>query len=169
MALSKIFTGARAKFFVQLADGTTMPMAYGSGVSGDESIDLEAVEVLDNLRILEHVPVGYRCSLNCQLFRTIVGTGHTSPVVTGTIEGRMGSLKQRGIMPLFEDILTTGAMTSYVLDSGAGKGTGIKVYTYHGVRTAASSFDITPRGIVGENVTFVATYRTDESKESTVS
>jgi len=156
MALSKVFSGARARFDIIDIYGRPNTVGYAAGVSGGEDIEYQPVEVLDNLAIQEHVPVSYRTSLNCQIFRTVVGTGQG--------DGKFGSLRQRGLMPIYEDILTSGTMTATVVDHGAGKGNQFAVYKFTDVRAASTSFDITPRGIVGENVTFVAIKRLDESQ-----
>jgi hypothetical protein len=131
------FSGARARFYYD-----SNPVGYASGVSGEESVDYEPVEVLDLLEVREHVPVAYRVTLSAQIFR-IVGD----------------SLKQQGIFPKPEDIITSNAMSAHLEDKVSGKNPA----AFTGVRCAGHSFDVTARGIVSENVNFVAIRVKDES------
>lgn len=135
---TKTFSGARAIF---IFDGN--PVAYAGGVSGEEMIDYEPVDVLSILEVREHVPVAYRTSLNAQVFR-VVGE----------------SLKQVGIMPRQDDILTSGELQASIQD----KVTGSTIALFQGVKTAGHSFDVTARGIVQENVSFVSIRVLDESE-----
>ena len=147
---SQTFSGARSVFFIDNGGGP-VPIAFAGGVSGEELIDYEPVDVLGLLEVREHVPVAYRTSLNAQIFR-VVGA----------------SLKQQGIMPVQDDIITSGDMEALVRDQGVGKlGSATKlgkqtVQLFQGVRCSGSSFDITARGLVQMNVTFVAIRTVDE-------
>jgi hypothetical protein len=133
---SNTFSGARARFKV---DG--VPVAFAGGVSGTESIDYEPVDVIDLLEVREFVPVAYRATLNAQVFRVI---------------GQ--SLKAIGIFPVEENILTSGDLTCTVED----RLTGNTMAQFEGCRAQEHSFDITARGIVSENVTFVTIRLRDE-------
>jgi hypothetical protein len=133
----QVFSGARARFKFA---GVTV--GYAGGVSGEETIDYEPVEVLDLLEVREHVPVAYRTTLSAQVFR-VVGD----------------SLKKQGIFPKPEDIITTAALDAAIEDAGVTRDT---VALFTGVRTAGHTFDIAARGIVTENVNFVAIKVTDE-------
>jgi hypothetical protein len=133
----QVFSGARARFKVS---GVTV--GYAAGVSGEETIDYEPVEVLDLLEVREHVPVAYRCSLNAQIFR-IIGD----------------SLKKQGIFPKPEDIITSNALDAAIEDAGVTRNTAA---LFTGVRTAGHTWDVAARGIVSENVNFVAIKVTDE-------
>lgn len=133
---SRTFSGARAVFLINGAR-----VAYAGGVSGEEMVDYEPVDVLNLLEVLEHVPVAYRTSLNAQVFR-VVGE----------------SLKKLGILPRQEDIITSGDLESAIQD----RVTGQTMALFQGVRCSGHSFDVTARGIVNENVTFVAIRVLDE-------
>lgn len=133
---SQTFSGARAIFFI---NGTEV--GFAGGVSGEEMIDYEPVDVLNLLEVREHVPVAYRTSLNAQIFR-VVGN----------------SLKAQGILPRLEDIITSGDLEAAVQDNVSAQ----TVQLFQGVRCAGHSFDITARGIVNENVPFVAIRTLDE-------
>lgn len=136
--IPQVFSGPRARFYL---DGNVI--AYAGGVSGEETIDYEAVDVIDMLEVLEHVPVAYRASLNAQIFR-VIGN----------------SLKQQGVFPEPSKIINSSAMTASIEDA---EGTGKSVARFEGVRTSGHTFDVTARGLVSENVTFVAIRVKDES------
>ena len=138
MAASKTFSGARAVFLIN-----SVPVAFAGGVSGEEMVDYEPVDVLALLEVREFVPVAYRVSLNAQVFR-VVGS----------------SLKQLGILPRQEDIITSGDLEAVIQDIVTRQ----TIALFQGVRCAGHSFDITARGIVQENVPFVAIRVTDESE-----
>lgn len=138
----QVFSGARARFRVK-----DVIVGYAAGVSGEETIDFEPVEVLDLLEVREHVPVAYRCSLTAQVFR-VIGN----------------SIKQQRIFPKTEDIITTEAFEASIEDPGGGTGQTPALFT--GVRCAGHTWDVTARGIVSENVNFVAIRVKDESEIS---
>jgi hypothetical protein len=68
------------------------------------------------------------------------------------------SLKQQRILPKYQDIITSGDMEASIADSVTQK----TIQLFVGVRCAGHSFDVTARGIVSENVPFVAISVTDE-------
>ena len=143
MAGSQVFTGTRARFKI---DGNVI--GFAGGCSAEEMVDYEPVDVLDLLEVREFVPVSYRCSMNAQVFR-VVG----SP------------LKQYGdakfsVFPKEDNILTTGELTASVEDSL----TGTPIMSLQGVKCTGHSWDITARGLVSENVGFVAVRALDEAE-----
>lgn len=133
---SQTFSGARAIFFIN-----GLEIGFAGGVSGEEQVEYEPVDVLNLLEVREHVPVAYRTSLNAQIFRVV---------------GR--SLKAQGIMPVQEEIITSGDLEAAVQDNVSAQ----TVQLFQGVRCSGHSFDITARGIVQENVSFVAIRTLDE-------
>jgi len=138
MPASATFSGARAIFLVN-----SVPVAFAGGVSGEETVDYEPVDVLGLLEVKEHVPVAYRTSLNAQMFR-VIGT----------------SIKQIGILPQLQDIINSDDLTAAIQDSV----TQSTMALFQGVRCSGHSFDVTARGLVQENVTFVAIKVQDESE-----
>lgn len=149
------FSGARAIFRVD-----SNKIAFASGCSGGEEIQFEPVDVLDNLEPQEHVPVGYRVNFSAEVFRTIKG-------VNGAIvpkEGIHGSVKEMGIFPKAGadplNILNSGEMTSTITDRLTQK----TIMQVERVKAATHNFNVTARGIVGQNVTFVAIRMKDESE-----
>lgn len=142
----KLFTGARARF---LLNG--QKVGYARNVSGTEEIQYEPANVVDNIQVEEHVPVGYTVSLSCSLFR-IVGK----------------TLKSQGWFPSLganveehlSNILTSGALVATIEDNQTGE----IIATFEQVKIATRNFTIDARGIVGEDVTFVAIRQKDESE-----
>lgn len=133
----KVFSGARARFKIN-----GKKIAYAGGVDGTEEVVYEPVDVLDKLEVAEYVPVGYRVTLSCSIFRTV---------------GE--SLKKLNIFPKEDNILTSGDLVATVEDSQTGR----TIAQYEGVKASSKNFSITARGIVGQNVTFVAIRAKDEA------
>lgn len=136
---SATFSGARAIFLID-----AVPVAFAGGVSGEEMIDYEPIDVLNLLEVKEHVPTSYRVSLNAQVFR-VVGE----------------SLKKLGILPRQEDIISSGDLEATIQDD-ARVATGRTIALFQGVRCSGHTFDVTARGIVQDNVSFVAIRVLDE-------
>lgn len=136
MAASKTFSGARAVFLIN-----SVPVAFAGGVSGEEMIDYEPVDVLALLEVREFVPVSYRTSLSAQVFR-VVGD----------------SLKKLGILPRQEEIITSGDLEAAIQDVVTRQ----TICLFQGVRCTGHSWDVTARGIVQENVNFVSIRVLDE-------
>lgn len=134
---SKALYGARCRFKIN-----GQKMAYAGGVSGDEQIDYEPIDVLDLLEVLEHVPIAYRANFNANFFR-VVGN----------------SLKNQGIFPIQNNILTSGALEASAED----RLTGRTIALFQGVRTTTKNFDLQARARLTENAAFVAIRMLDES------
>ena len=135
---SNTFSGARAIFLID-----SVPVAFAGGVSGEETVEYEPIDVLGLLEVREHVPVAYRTSLNAQVFR-VIGN----------------SIKAQGILPRLEDIITSPDLSAAITDTV----TRATMALFQGVRCSGHTFDVTARGIVQENVTFVAIKVRDESE-----
>lgn len=135
-----VFGGARARFKI---NGNKV--AYAGGVSGEESVDHEPVDVLDLVETLEQVPVGYRASLNTNIFRNVGA-----------------SLKNLGIFPLNSNILTSGALEAAIEDTTSGGGR--TAYLFQGARAASKTFDMSARALVTESLSFVCIRCLDESQ-----
>ena len=133
---SETFSGARAIFFINGGE-----VGFAGGVSGEEMIDYEPIDVLNLLEVREHVPVAYRTSLNTQIFR-VIGN----------------SIKAQGIMPRLEDVISSGDLEAAIQDNVTGQ----TMQLFQGVRCSGHTWDITARGIVNENVPFVAIRTIDE-------
>lgn len=147
---TRVFSGARCLF---VFNGEVV--GFASGVSGSEEIQYEAVETLDHLEVREHVPVGYRVTLGAQLFRT-VSSGASDDL------NAPGSIKQQQIFPKFDDIFRIQGVDAVLQDDK--QLTGKILHQYQTVKTASYNFNVTARGIVGQNVNFVAIRALDESE-----
>jgi hypothetical protein len=122
----------------------------------------EPVDTLDNIETAEYVPVGYRVTFSCAVFRTVAGTTATGPISTNgpraPKEGELGSLKKNsvGLFPRStgtpSEILTNGSMSASITD----RLTNTTLYTLQEVKAQTLNFSITARGIVAQNVTFNA-------------
>ena len=66
MEKGRLLTGARSRFSI---DGSKV--GYARNVNITEEIEYQPVEILDNIRVEEHVPVAYRVTFTAGLFRII--------------------------------------------------------------------------------------------------
>lgn len=143
-------TGARARF---LLDG--VKIGYARSVNLNENIDWRPLEVLDNIRVEEHVPVGYDCAMTCEQFRIVDKT-----------------FKARGFFPKagkdssehLRNIILSGELTATLEDTITGK----LLAVVERVRVATTNYTVNARDITGENVTFVAILVKDESETANV-
>jgi hypothetical protein len=136
---ARTLSGSRARFKINGEH-----VAFAGGVSGEESVDHEPVDVLNLIEVFEFVPVGYRANLSANMFR-FVGQ----------------SVKVLGIFPLESNILTTGEMEASVEDTLE---EGRTAYLFQGVRAATRGFDLNARSLATENLSFVAIRALDESE-----
>jgi hypothetical protein len=154
---TRVLSGARSVFSIN-----SQKLAYAGGVSGQENIDHQQVDVLDMLAVLEHAPVGYRASLNANLFR-IVGTVQAAAQGVGVRPGgpieQGGSIKLLGIMPKETFILRSGSLTATIQDKIHSQ----TAYRFDQVKTTSRSFDIRARSLVTENIGFNAIRVVDEA------
>jgi len=143
----RLFTGARARFSI---DG--VKVGYARNVALSENINYEAIEVLDNIEVEEHVPTGYTVeNFTASMFR-IVGSTLKSlswfPKNGANVEEHL------------ENILTSGDLTATIEDTRTGK----IFATVEQVKVQSHNWTIDARGVVGEDVNFVAIRVRDESE-----
>ena len=122
-----------------------------SRTSKGREIDYQAVEVLDNIEPLEHVPVGYRATLTASQVRLI---GQT--LVT------LGFYPKKGRTPsdFLSNILQLPELTGQLTDSV----NEIVIARFFGVKIASRNFNVDARGMVLEDLTFVVRRQTDETE-----
>jgi hypothetical protein len=142
LGVPQVFSGPRALFKIG-----SNPIAYAQNVNGEETVQYEPVDCLDLLEVKEHVPVAYRCSLNAQVFRVI---------------GQ--SVKALGIFPKLADVITSSAMTATIMDQKPVEGGAKSMAFFTGVRCAGHTWDTNARGLVSDNITFVAIRVEDETE-----
>lgn len=143
----RILTGARCRFSV---NGKVI--GYARNVNISESLQYEPIETLDNLEVEEHVPVGYAVTMSASMFRLVGST-----------------LKSEGLFPsnganaeehLRNVLLQSGIMAATVEDTKTGK----VISEVSNVRVTTHNWGIDARGVVGEDVEFVAIRVSDESE-----
>ena len=141
-----VFTGARARLLIE-----GVKVGWATNVAVSEEITYEAVEVLDNIQVQEHVPTAYRVTLTASRVR-IVGK----------------TLKSQGWFPSIganaethlSNILTSGDLAVTIEDNE----TGAILAQFEQVKVASHNWTVNARGIVGNDVTFVAIRLKDESE-----
>lgn len=140
-----VLTGCRARFSLN-----GVKVGYATGVTLQETIDFQPIDVLDNIQTTEHAPTGYRVTLSARLVR-----------IVGTTLKSQGFLAKQGTSPdvHLSNILSTGVLAASLEDSATGK----VVANVEGVRISEQSMQVDARGVVGQNVTFVAIRVRDES------
>lgn len=133
---SQVMTGAKAIFRLN-----GIQVAFASSCSYTEDIQLEDVNVLDRIEVMEHAEVGYRVTLTCQTFRV-----------------QNQSVKQLGIMPRFQDILTTGVIGAEVVD----RVTNTVLLLMQGVKLESRQSQVDARGVYTETWNFRGITSSDE-------
>lgn len=146
---TRVFSGARARFI-----WNNQQIGFAAGINGSEDIQHEEVAVLDNLAVQEYVPVGYRVSFSAQIFRTIALAVGVSSF------DKPGSLKEQQIFPRFDQILRLEGVSAMIQDSITGK----TIALIKQIKAASYNWSVGARGIVSQNVTFVALRFLDESE-----
>lgn len=136
-----VLTGARARLLIN-----GVKVAYATNVSYSEEIQRDPIEPLDQYEVAEFVPIAYRVTFSAQMVR----------IVTNSIKNRDGVV----IFPRLEDILTSGEMTASIED----RGTGHIIANIERVSATRYSSSIGARGIVLEDVEFVAIRMRNESE-----
>ena len=134
---SQSMTGAKAIFRL---NGTQIAFAYS--VTYNENIQLEEVNVLDKIETIEHAEVGYRVDISCQTFRV-----------------QNSSIKQLGLMPKLQDILTAGELTAEVID----RTTSTVLLLMEGVKLESRQTTVDARGLMTETWNFRGRKASDES------
>ena len=132
-----MFTGPKAIFRI-----AGIPIAYASNATWNENIQLEEVNVLDKVETLELAEVGYRVDMSCQTFRVV-----------------NKSVKQLGIMPKLQEILTQGELTCEIVD----RATGTVILLMEGVKLESRATSVDARGVATENWSFKGIKSSDES------
>lgn len=142
----RLFTGARARFSIN-----GVKVGYARNVAVTEEIQYDPVEILDNIEVEEYVPVAYRVTFTASQFRiigeTVKSLGYF-PNVGQNVEEHL------------ENILISGDLTATIEDTKTGK----LFATLEQVKVASHNWTIDARGVVGEDLTFVAIRVKDESE-----
>lgn len=142
-----VFTGARARFSV---DGKII--GYATNCSGSEEITYEPIQVLDHIQTVEFVPTGYNVSFTASRVRLITRS-LKSPSLN--IFPKVGVDDAEHL----RNILDMGDMDALIEDSRTGE----RFMELEQLKVASHNWTITARGIVGEDITFVAIRMRDEA------
>lgn len=142
----KIYTGARARFSME-----GKVIGYARNVSGSESIEYIPVEVLDNVEVEEHVPVAYRVTLSASMFRIVGATLKSNSLFPSNGQNTAEHLL---------NILNVGEMSAQLEDTKTGK----IIAQFTQVKVASHNFTVDAKGLVGNDVEFVAIRQQDESE-----
>ena len=103
--------------------------------------------------------VGLQASLSAAFFR-LVGSSLKEYTGKGEADGPQGM----SIFPKFNDILTSGAMSATINNTKPEVDGSSIIAKFISVRAASKTFDVSSRGIVTENCSFVAIKQMDESE-----
>lgn len=143
-----VFTGARARFSV---DGK--PIGFATNCTGSETIQYEPVNVLDNIQTVEFVPVGYETTFQASRVR-LIGDPLRGPAKD--MFPKLGSNAQE----FLQNILALGDMVAQIEDSITGQ----IFMNLEQVKIASHNWTVGARGIVGEDINFVAVRMRDEAE-----
>jgi len=146
MEKGRILSGARALFSINSAK-----VGYARNVNLTEELRYDPAEVLDNIEVEEYVPVAYTVRFRCSQFRivgeTLKSLGHFPKIGANTEEH-------------LSNVLTNGDLTATIEDTKTRK----IIAMVEQVKVASHNYTIDARGIVGEDVEFVAVRVKDESE-----
>lgn len=149
----QVFSGARARFSV---DGKII--GYATNCTGSEDIQYEPLEVLDHLQVVEFVPVAYRVTFTASRVR-LIGDGAG---VAGSMRGPLDIFPKLGQddSQLLTNILALVLrdMACQIEDTVTGK----IFMNLEQIVVPTRNFAITPRGIVGEDMTILGIRMKDE-------
>ena len=143
-----VFTGARARLSI---DGK--PIGFATNCSGSEEIQYEPVNVLDNIQTVEFVPVGYTVSFQASRVR-LIGDPLRGPAKD--MFPKLGNNAQEHL----QNILDLGDMVAQVEDSITNQ----IFMNLEQVKIASHNWSVGARGIVGEDINFVAVRMRDEAE-----
>ena len=141
-----IFTGARARFSIE-----GIKVGFARNVSMREMLQLDPAIVLDNIEVAEHVPTGYEVSMSCEKIRIVGDTFKSRGWFAKT-----GANTEEHLT----NILNSGELSAILEDTRTGK----ILAMVEQLRAASYNWTVDARGIVGENVEFVAIRIKDESE-----
>jgi len=139
MATNRAFSGARAKLFFD----TSKEVGWATGVNGQETIQLQRIDVLGNIDSVEIEPIGRSVSVTMDLVR-IIGK----------------SLQEMGIWPRggTAEVIDFPEMSIEVYDSIGDK----PIYKIVGAKAETRSWRVDRGGVMSKNVTFQARRMFDE-------
>ncbi len=145
-----VFTGARARLTV---NGRVV--GFATNCTGGEEIQYEPVTVLDNIQVQEFVPVGYTVNFQASRVR-LINRSVKSPDVN--IFPQLGQTPAAHISNILAAEFSE--MNAVIEDTVSGA----IFMLLEQVKLASYTFNITARGITGEDMSFVAIRLRDETE-----
>lgn len=139
-----VLTGGRARFFLN-----DQPMGWASNVSVTEDIALEPVMVLDQFVPAEHATTAYTVQLQAQIFKV-----PKSDLVSVGLWPQAANRPDSNKLNLLNFPEMTASMYDETSDS--------EVMKLFRVKCRSRTIQVTARGLVSTNATFVAIYFGDE-------
>jgi hypothetical protein len=135
----QVFTGPRCRFTIE-----GVVVALGRNASANEEYQYEPIDVLDNIESLGHEPVGYRCGLRASQIL----------LVDQTLES-LGYVALKGQSPQdhLRNVLALPSLVAQIEDNQLS----IVIARIFGVRLASKDFAVDARGMVMQELSFVAT------------
>lgn len=142
----RLITGARARFLIN-----NKVVGYAKAVTIQESLEMQPVEVIGNIEVEEHVPIGYRVNMTADMFRVF----NETPKSQGFFPG-VGANTDEHLL----NVLTAQGMSAIIEDTKNSKA----IATLEQVRMTSNNYTLDARGIMGNAAEFVAIRVRDESE-----
>lgn len=141
--MARTFAGARAKIFAEGAKGKVQ-VGFATGVSGQENIQLQRIDVLGDIDSTEIEPVGRTVSFSCDYVRMLDN-----------------SLQEQGIFPRggTEVVITFEELTFEVFDEISD----IARWTIEGAKSESRSWRVDRSGVMTGSVNYQARRLHDEA------
>lgn len=136
-------SGARARLSI-----SNVAIGYATNVTVNENYNYEPVNVLNLLEVREYVPVAYICNMTTGMVR-----------IPGSPMKKFGS-QNLEVFSLYSNVLTNGILDAQIED----KITNYILAKLSGLKAENKSTTFPARGLVTEDVTFVAIRMKDESE-----
>jgi hypothetical protein len=142
-----VISGARARLFI---DGQVV--GYATGIDVTREIQYEPIRVLDNIEVSEFVPIGYECSTSARRVRIVPGSLSGPDLAIWPQVGKTPEDHLRSILDRSEgyDIQVDDRIANQT------------VALLLGAVAQRDSWSLDARGIVGENIDFLAIKVADE-------
>jgi len=143
-----VFTGARARFSVD-----SKIIGYATNCAGSEEITYEPVQVLDHIQTVEFVPTGYNVTFTASRVRLIGRSLRSGDLDVFPKLGNDDAEFLRNIL----DLADMNAQIEDTISQSI-------FMQLEQVKIQSHNWTVTARGIVGEDITFVAVRMRDETE-----
>ena len=143
--MAEVLTGCRARFKLN-----GVVVGYATGVTLRQAITYEPIKTLDSIVTKSFEPTDYDVNMTADMVR----------IVGDTIKSN-GWFPQQGVSEadFLTNIITSGELSATLEDNQTSQ----IVALVEGLKISESNLNVSARGVVGENVSFVARRARDES------